>query len=260
MAHICFVGAPRSGSTLVCDMMYNFEGVGSYYEIFHPKKLSMQSQDVERAFRQVAGRVREKPYPEMIEVVRRRPLAAISKMRELAPENEHISFKIFQSHVPQRVIEREFLPNDDFYFVLLRRSLFDSYISRQKARTLSVFSKADTSQIKIDFVLREYIDYCRLTLRWYKWWEDKLPEYGRPVVTLTYGEQGFDPRTLTEAIQAAIAKTGLELTIKQNVRGNREKQDKTTDYRDKINNYDDLVVELHRVGLLPAEIAGAQAG
>src|SRR5262249_50100696 len=91
-----------------------------------------------------------------------------------------VVFKVFPSHLKVPMLEQESLPRDDMAFAVLRRRPIECYISGVKTRTSRKFSRVDTTAIKAELEVGDFVQWATRMRRWYRWAYAALKTRGRP--------------------------------------------------------------------------------
>ena len=116
------------------------------------------------------------------------------------------------------------------------------YISLKKAEESSKWSNFDTSKCKIKFDIPKYRQYEKLINEWFMHCSDLAEAYELKVFNINYEDLCLlDFHAQMEFIKNSLNDTfGLKWTLAKNQREERIKQDKSKNYEEKIENFDEF--------------------
>lgn len=151
-----------------------------------------------------------------------------------------VTFKVFPSHLKRPMLEAEFLPRDDMAFAVLRRRPIECYISGVKAHAASKYAKVDTTAIKPELTVENFVEWAQRMRRWYRWAYAALKQRGQPFARLSFEEHldGLSGEEALSRIVPLLTPLGFpQLKIPQRI-FEGQRQDKEPRYQDRAANWD----------------------
>src|SRR5262249_39908316 len=107
--------------------------------------------------------------PAAIRVIRRDPTRTLDCLVDMLPrEKRLLTFKLLRRQLPVRQLRDEIIARPDTAIVFLRRRPIDSFISSRKAALLQKWSAVDTTDMKIDIEVGDFLKWWDATADWYR--------------------------------------------------------------------------------------------
>ena len=162
------------------------------------------------------------------------PMQLINNIKSICDES-NVLFKLFLDHLNES--DTKTILSQSSIVIILKRNFLDIYISNEKAMLLKTWSKKSTNDIRIVFDYKQYENQKVYYEKLYNLYETYLQDSSIPYVTIQY--EDFHKLSLQEQ------KVYVRDIVALNLRDTHpdfcyEKQDTTTDYRDKIVNYEEF--------------------
>ena len=174
----------------------------------------------------------------LVEYIYNHPVKFLYTYANLVLHNTNY-IKIFTHKIDNKLrFEKrlEVIKHSEFVF-LLKRNFIDVYISYKKAKKINIYTKIDTSNIKIDFNINEYEKQKADYEKYFEEIEKYCNLYKIKYYIIDYDELHGMKEDKILFIKNIIEKQlKIKLTLEKT--GIMIKQDTSTDYKDKINNYD----------------------
>ncbi|MEE3241443.1 MAG: hypothetical protein VX231_10805 [Pseudomonadota bacterium] len=241
---IPIITAGRSGSNHFCDCLGGFNENLSLYEIFQEKETWLPEEQL-KYFKKIYERKND-IFKEKINLKKELhnyshsyPLKFLYDI-QASTEREYFSFKIFPHHLRRKHIYG--ILENCKGLILLKRNPIDMYISLKKAEESGKWSNFDTSKCKIKFDIPKYRQYEKLINEWFMHCSDLAEAYELKVFNINYEDLCLlDFHEQMEFIKNSLNDTfGLKWTLAKNQREERIKQDKSKNYEEKIENFDEF--------------------
>ncbi len=248
---------PRSGSTYLCDLLHCHPGIYSCFEVFHRHRVHAREPEllVEHVNRSFGLALRDVSDPALIDWTHRDSDEFLDVLRQLA-SGRLLSFKVFANQLSYLALRRSILGNQSCAKVLFRRDILSSFVSREKARARDEWEFADTSDLRVSLDAAAFKRFADRAAQWYSEAELFLERSGQPYGVLSYEDlMGLDTaRSRLERVLEVAAIAGARVTpldgldIDDPVVG-RERQDRSANLEDKIDNLEEFSAGLRRLGL-----------
>ena len=229
---ILLLSDKRSGATYFNEAFYNFNNIDVEFEIFN----SMATQLSKKLSNKYLNDLMVAKYGVNYKSIVKSKFAEILIYLKKNCNKEFLIFKCFLCHLNSKKLEY-LLNNKIIYhtFILERKNIIDRYISLKKARITKFWTKGDTSNIQINFIVPEYNSFKKQHIETYKIFLNlvKSTEY-------TYFEYNniIKISDFINKIQQILP--GLQLKYKlNNLQIIRKKQDNGT-YTEYIKNYNNI--------------------
>lgn len=225
---ISIISGARTGSTYISDILGNFKNINNNAELFNP--CNMLAWNVQVKYRKDL----DNDYLQSIKQTT--PHIILNSLLEII-EEDILSYKVHDKHLLdshiEGIIERSTL------VIFLYRNHIDKYISLQKAQKLNTWQHTDTSFTKIVLNKQDMINHKNEMKVWYSNTKALVKEKHIVFFEIDYDkffELSFIDQLeyLKNNIEAAI---NVHLSLNENPKVEFKKQDKTTCYSDKLENY-----------------------
>lgn len=239
---VCVLAEPRTGSTLLLKILNSTEMFMFRGELFNPNSLSQISN---RERKLMADRLGDDAYINTKAILWRRenPESAIS---DIISDSAHktLLMKISNFHLSRENMISSIFQRSDILYILLKRRPIEAYISTMKARHLSKWHEANTTDLKLEIDETKFINWAEQTRKWY----DFIAEHsqGSPRIELGYERhlKGQTTLSIMSHINAELQTIGmphLGLGL-ENVQ--HRQQDLETNYQRRVSNWDDFETKL----------------
>jgi LPS sulfotransferase NodH len=238
MRFLCVFAVPRTGSSHLNKLLRSCPEIVGKSELFHRHQLGQLKPVELRALSKWSdGAVTDAL--SFRQWKRDHPLETLEALHE-ASKDKVIAFKVFAGHLMRESIEALFLPRDDMTFAILRRRPIESYISTVKAKAGEKFTLVDTTAVKPELDIENFKLWMQRAKDWYDWVQQALEARGRPYAEIGF-EKHFEGNSGEESLRMVLAeleKAGLPgMTVpKKIIEG--ERQDRESDYRARVANWD----------------------
>jgi hypothetical protein len=147
-------------------------------------------------------------------------------------KKKYFLFKLFKWHLDKKQVD-EIIERSDYVIILERKNKIDTYISGKKAIQLNLWKYNDTSDIKINFDIKDFSEHKQLHENTYNYYHEKCKN--KKVLNLSY-QQTFDKENFYKIISNFIH----DLNINYETSEQLPIQDKERDYSKKISNYEEV--------------------
>ena len=249
MKIICLVSHPRSGSTSLINKIAKNTRSSGVLEIFHPIE-EVICQHLDQGLGKGASDLLKCSLgtSDLRSFSQTNLKCYLNEVASIAGKNGSSSlvFKIFPGHLKDEsnLTELFSLTNKVFY---LRRNTLHSYISNQKAIKVGTYANVDTSDVFIEFIEKEYIQ-----------WKNGIDRFfshtAKILENLKISYKFFDYEKLYESDDLDISKLAehLELPIDQSRRldYSLRKQDSRNLATEKISNPENLIRFLNKYEII----------
>lgn len=229
---ITIIAYARTGTNYFAGLLdQSFKNINSNYELFNNKKCFINEK-----------------YKNLITtqnfdfLCKSNPLLLIDKLIEFS-EEPIISHKLFPEHLDLNIVYR--IINKSNYIFILKRNFLDVYISKKRALKMieegivDPWVNVNTTNYKVDFVKDEYLTEKKLYDEWYDNTINYIKVNNKKYIIIDYDD--FHKKNILEQ-QIFIQELLKEIIPKDLLKINKDvsllkKQDTSTDYSTKINNY-----------------------
>ena len=238
---VTIIGHARTGSNYLCKLIEeSFPDVVSHYELFNKQMCHVNLNYKKRL---------ENHYKtdNLHRVAANNPNDFLETVINLS-DKDIISHKIFPEHMTLENA-KEIVTKSRMCFVV-KRNFIDVYISKKRAILMTEthsnpWIDVDTTNFKIDFNSDEFIKQKQEYDEWYRNMTNFLIAIGKPYTTLYYDEFHIldikgQQELIKEKMEQFINGESLNLNVNR-VEEVLKKQDKSLDYKTKINNYNDFM-------------------
>lgn len=256
MQLLCIVSNPRSGTNHLTKLLQSVPNLRSQKEIFHSEaSYTLDGHELSAVGRYLREDITQIDDPRLTGFARHNPVDFLNCLVEANQHKDVLSFKIFPAHLGWQQIGRMVRSFPQMQFMTLRRRFLDTYISFQKAMALGEWSDVDTSQVSVRIDADAYLKWVGDMTHWYSQWADLLSAENRTSVEITY-EDAIAPgnKATLNKVHEATTQLGLNLGIQRDTEATGlMRQDRSTAYHEKVENWDKFMSDLTARGLLPAE-------
>jgi hypothetical protein len=234
---LCIFAIPRTGSSHLDKVFRSCRELNSKSEMFHGHA-GMRVTPQERTRIEALG-------CDVIDEKRKFALWRRQHAVELLDalyraHNRPIVFKVFPSHLKTSMLEEEFLSRSDMAFAVLRRRPIECFISGIKAREASKFTKVDTTAIKPELEIGDFLHWARKMRHWYRWAYGALKARDQPFARLSFEEHldGLSGEEALARIVPLLTPLGFpQVRIPRRV-FEGQRQDKEPRFRERPANWD----------------------
>lgn len=246
MDNYIFIGAfARSGSTLLCELLKNFEELHVLYEIFH-----FRLQTIKNAVPEFYPELRRRfDLPDDPEAARAALVADPGHLLDVLQTGypgKILAFKVFPGHLAPEALPP--LLDRARLTLLLTRNLVHAYLSTQIARATQQFALHDTSGHYVAFDPAEFRRYAIWVQKHLLRLRDHARQNGLPLAALDYETlvKADDPTGLVA--DALAAGFPVPLT-RRDVPLRTTRQDKRARASEKVSNPEEMLQFLSDNGL-----------
>lgn len=242
---IVLISAPRSGTNFFCECLDAYPEVMGLYEIFNPAGAFGAGRGNQlEILNEVTGLNAESASDEaVVQLFRRTPEAALEAMAEVAARTGRsaFSYKVFPKQLDGAVL-RDLLAAENRHVLILTRSRLDVFVSYEKARQSKTWKNTDTSGMKPDIQVDEFLTWAEGNDAWFEDVADQLDELGKSYRVLSYERDVDMPKEdLVEQLRATLEADGIAVTVPSRKPGARfKRQDVRAEPFAKIANGDQL--------------------
>lgn len=253
---LCILGVGRTGSNHLATLLSAIPEIDSRFEIFNPSRSYHMTADELIELSRLSG-VAFDPSPEnpeAVAVIRSRPDLVLACLRRfLAPEKRLLVFKVFFRHLTVQQVTESIVSQPDIHILFVRRRPIDTFISARKAQQVRTWQGIDTTDIKVAIDVDNFLRWWTARAAWYRDLERACWVRGKAFDHLSY-ETDIDlpPVEATRSFGARLARAGVTgLTLPDAVVGTN-RQDRTRDVAQKVENWPEFERELRARGKLNA--------
>lgn len=257
MQTVLILGAPRTGTNYLLNLLAHRPDVRAHHEIFHPAQAFGYDADALRMFCRLTGDDIDTVDDERLPMqLARWPEAAVRCLRDVAERSgaQFMFFKMFPGHGDGTIdtVERVLRHVDAAVFV--KRRILDSYISVTKALAVGQFFGMDTTGLRPKLDVDHFVEWYRETSLWHirctEAWMRRFGSSDVPVLRydeFTAGAGSSNLRSVEELlcdrVPLAMPASGAVVTDAL------ERQDRGSSPHHKVANYDEFAAALARKGL-----------
>lgn len=246
MRFICILAMPRTGSSHVNKLLKSIAPINAKSELFHVQQQVNLSKRELAAFATRGAPVNDEP--SFIAWRHEHPVETLEAILA-GGRGRFVAFKLFPGHLPRATLRAELFPRDDMAFVVLRRRPIECFISGVKARSVSTFTKRDTTAIKPKLSGERFVEWAKRMRMWYRWLGEELEARGRPFGEISY-ERHLDGKSGEESLAYIVpmlrslgfSQLGMPFDV---IEG--ERQDQEPRYQDRVANWQAFEDELKAV-------------
>jgi len=246
---VTIIGHARTGSNYLCKLIEeSFPDVASHYELFNKQMCHINSNYKDRL-------ISHYNTDKLHLLADSNPIEFMDTVINLSDKNI-VSHKIFPEHMTLENAKK--MIDKSRMVFLVKRNFIDVYISKKRALLMTKthsnpWIDVDTTDFKIDFNKDEFINQKRDYDEWYRNITDYLITKGKPYNVLYYDEFHIldikgQQVLIKEKLEQFIDGKCLNLTVTE-VEHVLKKQDKSLDYKTKLNNYSEFMDYICNRGL-----------
>ena len=245
---ISILAIPRTGTNYLCGLIGRFREIDSLFEIYHNRAVyignsQLTNRVIDYVNRSYQLEIQSNCDRAFIDFVRQHPLEILDIIRSQS-NKRYISFKIFPNHLSQEDLSHVILHNRRVKKILIKRNLLNAYLSFKFAKMTNNWRDRDTSNLKLNFEIDDFVTWYDCYQQYYDFIERKFNDSNNAISILKYEEiHAYKTnRDKFAFLYAFLSKLGLEL--KENnlsipesqLNSLRVKQDKRVNILDKVNN------------------------
>jgi hypothetical protein len=250
--NICLLTIARTGSTHLSSVLANYSRFAAFRELFAGAACRGLSVHVPPRLITLKAAKRDND-PALTAFAAAHPGLFLDRVARYCrwTGKPVISFKILSGQLPVETIETEVLSRKSTRAMLITRRAVDSFISLQKARELSRWVHKNTTEFKPQVDAGAYAEWHAKSAAWYGHWIDWHEANGIELPILRYETDidGEVAHTL-ERFSSKARLLGVVLHARPVLKKPRvQRQDQTSDVRDKVSNWTEFEKGLSQRGL-----------
>jgi hypothetical protein len=210
---LCIFGIARSGSNYLCSVLANQPGIEGRFEIFNKNRSNFlrpeELVELSRRSGETFPPVTEDPAA--IRIIRQDPTRTLDCLADMLPPAKRLLiFKVLRKQLLVQQLGDEIIARPDTAVAFLRRRPIDAFISSRKATLLQKWAGVDTTDMKIDIEVGDFLKWGRATADWYRRLEKTCWLHGKPFYRLSY-EQDIDvaPDVLVQRLRSLVSACGM---------------------------------------------------
>ncbi len=245
---ILILAYARTGSNYFCGLLNKtFKDINANYEIFHESESHINSKYLKEMYLKYYKNNNLNDYDDsnlvweqdLAKVSKQNPIKFLENLTDISKECI-VTFKVFTDHLDDDNLKQ--IINKSDMIIVLNRKFIDIFISNQKAMMNNDYCQIDTTKTKILFDVKRYEFEKEKHNKWYSKINDLLNQLNRDCIKIDY--DNFHKKTLKQ--QQEYLKENINIYLQYDLDINYDittlnKQDKSTNYSDKIINYDTFV-------------------
>jgi len=240
---ITIISSQRHGTNFLCSLLKNnFQEITCYYEIYN------EDNDIP-VVKELSKMREEDPLQFFKEIVKK-------------TNTQIVCYKIFYDQACKFSLDNEnelslveaLLQISDVV-IFLHRDLLNSYISFKKAVELDSWIYKDTTEYKITFDIDDFKDYVSYQNRWFQDTKELAQEQDIPFLDIHYEslvsiETPEQVEIFTSFFNEVFgSESELLFPIQETIQKSEfVKQDKNKEYKDKIENFEEVAGTLQEMG------------
>lgn len=220
---VCLISSPRTGANQLLSLCDNLAEA--------------------QAFPQLFSTLAERLAPEAA--------IAVASEATRAANKRVMIFKLWHDMLPLEQATSVVADRPGVRLVLVVRRQIDAYLSWCKAIELGQWQGVDTSELKLNVAIEDFVFFMEAQERWFAHWQDWLSRRYLPVPVLRY-ETDIDqqPEWALKRLGAAAAQLGVTLRMPAKLATTGlVKQDRVRAAADKVSNWPQFSRELTTRGL-----------
>ena len=245
---ISILSIPRTGTNYLCGLIGLFEEIDSLFEIYHDRavyigKSHLASRIIDCINRDYQLKIKNNYDTAFVNFVSQHPEKMLKIVRSQS-NKPYISFKIFPNHLSWQNLNDVIIQNKKIKKILIKRNLLNVYFSWKFAETIKSWSEKDTSSLKLNFEIDNFIKWYNYHQKYYSSVEDRLKNSEDTIAVLEYEKihsykTNLDKFTFLydflNSIGLKLEENNLFITEKK-FNNLRVKQDKRINILDKVYN------------------------
>ena len=238
---IVVLSAPRNGTNFFCECLDGLPEVLGLYEVFAPGGVYGAGREhVLSALGDVLGETLESDAdPRLLSVFREDPERALAVLADVTTRIgcSILGYKVFPGQVDERTLARLIeAPHRHPFFLV--RSRLDVFVSYRKVHLSDTWKNADTSGVKPEIDVDEFLDWAVVNDAWFDRLADGLEAHGKSYRVVSYGRDVDRSKSdLLRALRATLRADGLDVTLPASLPRERfHRQDVDADPFSKIAN------------------------
>jgi len=220
---VCLITSPRTGANHLLSLCDNLAEAGTFPQMF--------------------GTLAERLAPEAA-------IAAAADATRAAGKRV-MAFKLWHDMLPLEEAINVVADRPGVRLVLVMRRQIDAYLSWCKAIELGAWQGVDTSELKLNVPIEDFIAFMEAQERWFAHWQAWLSRRYLPVPVLRY-ETDIDqpPEWALKRLSLAAAQLGVTLRVPARLTSTGlARQDRVKAAADKVSNWPQFSRELTTRGL-----------
>lgn len=245
---VSILSIPRTGTNYLCGLMGRFKEIDSLFEIYHNRAVYigdslLTSRVIDYINCNYQLEIKNNCDIAFVDFVRQHPQEMLDIIR-LQSNKKYISFKIFPNHLSQQNLNDVIIQNERIKKILVKRNLLNVYFSLRFAQMIKSWSDRDTSNLKLNFDIDDFVNWYNRYRQYYDFIESKVKNSGGTITVLEY-EKIHSYKTNRDKftfLYNFLNSTGLQLeehnlSIPEPWLNNlRVRQDKRVNVLNKVNN------------------------
>ncbi len=186
---IAMLSEPRSGSSLIIQLLHCCQNVEVIDEPFHEKRVILEKHIAPRFLAQLEKYFGESiSSPTRISEIAHEQTALYLRAMADSSDKEFVFFKIFRMNLAKSSLYECILNNPDVSVLILRRNSLHTFISWKKAEALSSWSQVDTTSFDIELDLEEFYEFFTMSSTWFDGIFQEMKRQNSVLAELHYDE------------------------------------------------------------------------
>ncbi len=255
MATICIISIPRTGTNHLCALLRNLPDVNAYYEVFNRSGLhGLGKPEVERLSGHFQENYSDHTDQNLVEKAKIEPGAIIDALNAHTESlgRQITVLKIFPKQLDHEILRDQVFLRANTYFIIVLRRAIDSFVSYMKARAIQTWHNTDTTNVKINANIDEYVTWHDSAHNWYSRIEAELRNNSIPYNIITYETAINVPnQRALHVFRLSLRPLGLNLDPARDLKNRGlAKQDQSQSLDQKIENWSEFKDQLAERRLL----------
>lgn len=248
-------GIPRVGSSHLYQLLNNIDDLLVYHEVFHPHAaygIPDEQEILSELSRSLGVFVSSLSDESLTSYMRENPDVFLDlALSGRYGDGRFVALKIFPGHLADDAIYGKILKRKDVSVFVMHRRPIDAYISDMKAGRVGQHNGVNTSGLSIDLDVRAFEVWWDEINGWYgkiyKW----LKEFDIPFFDMSFENDivGDNSIILSRFVRKAN-EVGLGFNVGSGGNSGLSRQDLTSDYRKKVNNWEQFLAEFEEANSL----------
>lgn len=179
---------PRTGSNILCESMYMWKPIKVLWDFFVPRKdyagfpilHSMSHTERQTLFEAYNTEIID----ELIDNIQLNPSTALLTLTSIF--NQNLIIKLHSWHFKKMTLNSLLSIKDVEVVILTRKNILQQYVSYIKAGSINKWRNVDTTNIRVDIDINEYIQFRNQTTQWYEQVVNACCQHNKKYLELTY--------------------------------------------------------------------------